>query len=306
MNTVLNGRIFAWVGEKYIGLSSKRTFPNFARRSLQGQAKAILARQTRSGDPVLFLSDAFSEYFYPQAGLAAVQALQACGCRVTFLPVLGAGRTLISKGFLQAAQSHARHVVDAIKKIDPEGQLPVVGVEPSEIFTLRDEFPDLIPGDPYVANLAKRAYMIDEFLIRPASGDSSGNPRLNLWKEQANNRDTEPNQKVLLHGHCYQKAQPPSEDGYPTGLHATISMLKQAGYQVEVIESSCCGMAGAFGYETEHYDLSIQVGELNLLPTIRKADKNTQIAASGVSCQAQIQDGTGRNPVHPITLIKVK
>jgi Fe-S oxidoreductase len=107
----------------------------------------------------------------------------------------------------------------------------------------------------------------------------------------------------LLHGHCYQKAQPPAPDGYPSGVSATLAMLKAVGYEVELIDSGCCGMAGAFGYETEHYDLSMQVGELGLFPAIRATGGETIIAAAGVSCQAQIQDGTQREAVQPIRLV---
>jgi Fe-S oxidoreductase len=110
----------------------------------------------------------------------------------------------------------------------------------------------------------------------------------------------------VLHGHCYQKAQPPAADGYATGVGATVMMLTAAGYAVEVIDSGCCGMAGAFGYENEHYDTSLKVGELVLLPALRAArekDENVLLAASGVSCQAQIEDGLGEPPQHPISLV---
>lgn len=112
-----------------------------------------------------------------------------------------------------------------------------------------------------------------------------------------------PPDKVLLHGHCYQKAQPPAEDGYPTGVPATVAMLQALGYQVEVVDSGCCGMAGAFGYETEHYDLSVKVGELSLFPAVRKSDPEVVVAAAGTSCRSQIKDGTAREAVHPVCLI---
>jgi Fe-S oxidoreductase len=249
---------------------------------------------------VLFLSDAFTEYFHPQAGLAAVQVLQACGFHVRVLPVLGAGRTLISKGFLQAAKKQAERVLDAAARLDPEGCLPVVGVEPSEIYTLRDEYLDLFPGDQtrqsQARALAERAWMIDEFLVRPGL---DGEVRLARLKA----KPVQGLRQILLHGHCYQKAQPPAEDGYPTGVAATVAMLKMRGCQVQVIDATCCGMAGAFGYEAEHYALSAQVGELSLFPAVRQAQPEAIIAASGVSCQAQILDGTQREAVHPITVV---
>jgi Fe-S oxidoreductase len=183
--------------------------------------------------------------------------------------------------------------------MDPTGSLPVVGVEPSEIATLRDEFLDFFPGDQKVKRLSRRAWMVDEFLVRPGP---DGVPRISHLKSRTL-RDGHPPGKVLLHGHCYQKAQPPAEDGYPTGVPATVAMLQALGYQVEVVDSGCCGMAGAFGYEAEHYDLSVKVGELSLFPAVRKSDSEVVVAAAGTSCRSQIQDGTGREALHPVCLI---
>jgi Fe-S oxidoreductase len=173
----------------------------------------------------------------------------------------------------------------------------VIGLEPSEIYTLKDEFLDLLPGDPTVKAISERAFMIDEYLLRP--GDD-GSPRLSKigQKQQDNNNRT----IVLLHGHCYQKAQPPAKDGFPTGVASSIAMLEHSGYSVTIIDDGCCGMAGAFGYETEHYEVSMQVGELAMLPAIR-ANRQVIIAASGISCQSQIQDGTGAQVFHPISLV---
>ena len=109
--------------------------------------------------------------------------------------------------------------------------------------------------------------------------------------------------KVLLHAHCYQRARGPAADGFATGERATIELLQAFGYQVELINDGCCGMAGAFGYETEHYQLSLKVGELALLPAVRQAGDDTWIVSSGVSCKAQIEDGAGKQTLHPIELI---
>jgi Fe-S oxidoreductase len=230
--------------------------------------------------------------------MASRRVLEAAGCNVLLLPVIGAGRTLISKGFLQAARSHAKSVLDAIEHCDQTGEMAVLGIEPSEIYTLRDEYLDLLPEDLRVKRLAKRAYMIDEYLVRRRN--SVGNPRIMRIADQFKNFSQE---KVLLHGHCYQKAQPPAEDGYPFGVSATIEMLETLGYEVELIQAGCCGMAGAFGYETEHYEISQKVGELGVFPAARSADQATIVAASGVSCKEQIQDAVSRKVVHPIELV---
>ncbi len=107
----------------------------------------------------------------------------------------------------------------------------------------------------------------------------------------------------VLHGHCYQKAQPPAADGYPMGEEASAELLRRAGWKVEVLETGCCGMAGAFGYESEHYELSMQVGEIALFPAIQNAGSAARIAAPGLSCRTQISSGTGREAKHPISLI---
>jgi Fe-S oxidoreductase len=152
--------------------------------------------------------------------------------------------------------------------------------------------------------------MVDEFLVRPNKegklriatiihSDEMTSPNQNIVPNL-----TKLSKRVLLHGHCYQKAQPPSADGYPNGVAATVAMLKAAGFQVEVIDSGCCGMAGAFGYEADHYDISMKLGEMALFPAVRQAELDVIIAAVGTSCRSQIKDGTQRNAVHPITLIK--
>jgi Fe-S oxidoreductase len=256
----------------------------------------------------LLLADAFTVYFYPEQGLAALTVLARLGVEAKLLKTMGAGRTLISKGFLEAARKHALQLVDEIYRLDPGGSLTVIGLEPSEIYTLRDEYPDLLPDDPRVKDLAGRALMIDEYLVRPGL---DGRPRITQFRPQ---EKSEPpaaptsqrlsGAQVYLHGHCYQKAQPPAADGGPIGVAATTAMLEAMGYQVQVIDSGCCGMAGAFGYEAAHYDVSLKVGE-KLLQTVNAAPLDAAIAASGVSCKAQMEDGSSRKVKHPIQLVEM-
>ena len=299
INPTLQHPVAGKLAESLVGLSRRRKLPVLSSRSLRSQARRLQPVSKNSPDQVLFLTDAFTEYFYPQAGMAALRVLHAAGCSVQILPVIGAGRTLISKGFLEPARRHARRLLESLMRLDPDGKIPVVGIEPSEIYTLRDEFLDLLPGEDSVEKLAGRAFMIDEFLIRPGAGS---HPRIASLMEKNVTKENK-RRKVALHGHCYQKAQPPKADGYPIGVQATVAMLEAVGYQVKLIESGCCGMAGAFGYEAEHYDLSMQVGELKLFPAVRGLEEGVILAAAGVSCQAQIEDGTQRSAVHPITLV---
>jgi FAD/FMN-containing dehydrogenase/Fe-S oxidoreductase len=303
-NPILGSRLFASLGERLLKLAPQRPFPRLAPRPLTALLPRSLEPVEGPVEKVLFLSDAFTEYFYPEAGLAAVKTLIACGCRVVVLPVLGVGRTLISKGFLNAAQDHALRLVEAVQRLDPAGELPIVGVEPSEIYTLRDEIPDLLPGNCGAAGLGARAFMVDEFLVRPG-GERASQGEPPITRLAGNHEMSAPAglKQVLLHGHCYQKAQPPAADGYPYGVGATTDMLRRAGYQVQVVDAGCCGMAGAFGYEAEHYEFSMKVAEMKLFPAVRSASPDTIVAACGISCQAQIEDGASRRVVHPVTLV---
>ncbi|MGE5123582.1 MAG: FAD-binding and (Fe-S)-binding domain-containing protein, partial [Acidobacteriaceae bacterium] len=295
VNAVVFADFSAGWREKVLGLSPKRRLPHLSGTNIRKHARRYFNPHKEAD--CLLLSDAFNEYFFPQTGLDALKVLQAAGCNVKLLRTIGAGRTLISKGFLVQAKKQAAKLVDEIRKIDPQGRMAVVGLEPSEIYTLRDEYLDFYPDDDMVETLAERSFMIDEFLLRPSP---DGKPWIsNLCAGEAN---TSERTSVLVHGHCYQKGQPPAKDGFPTGVKATMAMLESMGYQVNLVDDGCCGMAGAFGYETEHYDLSMCVGELSLLPMVRGTDQAT-VAAAGISCRSQIEDGTGRQVVHPISLV---
>jgi FAD/FMN-containing dehydrogenase/Fe-S oxidoreductase len=302
VNYVLGKKLTQILGEQLFGLTPYRQFPKLSRLSLQTRWQKLY-RQKTSGkamvEDVLVLSDSFTEYFQPHIGISALEVLSLVGCNIHILQTKGAGRTLISKGFLVPARKYGRKLLEEIKALDPNGTMPILGIEPSEIYTLRDEFLDLFSDDPIIQNISSRSYLLDEFLIRP---DAKGTIRLSRLSFS----DQEFNKKVLFHGHCYQKAQPPSTDGFPTGVPASLTLLKSAGYSVQLIECGCCGMAGAFGYEKEHYDFSQRVAEYALFPAIRKAreiDQSIVLCTPGISCHSQIQDGIGITPFHPIQLI---
>ena len=295
VNALAFGDMFGRLREIFLGIAKERKLPKLAGKSLHQLAPGYFDPQGEAD--CLFLADAFNEYFYPQTGVDALEVLKEAGCNVKILKTIGAGRTLISKGFLKQARQHAVKLIDEIKHLDPAGNLPVIGLEPSEIYTLKDEFIDLLPGDEYASRLAERAYMIDEFLIR---SPEEGSSRLSKLSPREDSKDIRTN--VLVHGHCYQKAQPPAKDGVSMGVSATVAMLEGMGYHVVVVDDGCCGMAGAFGYEAEHYGLSQQVADLVLFPAIKQAEESI-IAAAGISCQSQIEDGTGRRAFHPISLV---
>ncbi len=309
LNPLMNSRFAGSLFRRFLGLAAARPFPQFQRESLFELAGREGKGQLAAGgrEKALFLADAFSVYFYPGQGLASLRLLERAQVQVSLLRTIGAGRTLISKGFLDAARRHARELVDEIYRLDPGGTLPVIGIEPSEILTLRDEYRALLPGDARVEGLAKRAWMLDEYLLRQGRDGKRRIeallPARKVSSIQFPAAPQPPKPLVYLHAHCYQKAQPPCEDGEPSGVQATIRMLETAGYRVELIDSGCCGVAGAFGYETEHYELSLKVGE-KLLETVRTALPGAEIAASGVSCKAQIEDGAGRQTSHPVELVE--
>lgn len=304
------GSLFNFVmGQKFVRkfinpvfkLAENRTLPRFRNHN---HTRRTLSANSEYQETVILLRDTFTHFFEPEIEQATLAVLAACGVKVILLSYFGAGRTLVSKGFIEPARRHAERIIDSINKLDPEGRFPVLGIEPSELYTLRDEFFDLLPERSVeVSALASRAWLVEEYLIRPIHGESIHNLRITNLLQQKPSLTA---QKVSLHGHCYQKAQPPAPDGFPVGQFASAELLKQAGYDVTIIPSGCCGMAGAFGYEAEHYAVSMQVGELVLFPAIRnwKAEnRDGQIAAVGTSCRSQITDGTGAIPKHPLVLL---
>jgi Fe-S oxidoreductase len=189
------------------------------------------------------------------------------------------GRPQLSKGFLEEARSIAEDVLAEFEKYVETG-IPVVGLEPSEILTLRDEFLELCEEDQLqLANkLAGLSFTYEEFI----SNNKERLPKLGTT------------QKVLLHGHCHAKAL--------IGNEPTVDALESAGYTVEVLETGCCGMAGSFGYEKDHYEVSLDIGELVLFPALRN-NQEDEVCAPGFSCRHQIKDGVEKKALHPATLI---
>lgn len=284
-----------------LGLAEKRKFPALDNIQLTKKMERYIrnSRGLPKIEEVLLFIDPYNEYFHTEVGMDALKLLDALGIETRLIPIIGSGRPRISKGLLKSAWRHAEAVLSAIDRVDPEGNIPIIGLEPSEIYTLADEYLDFFPEKrDLVRSIADRTYLIDEFLIRPGDDGKARLLRIGIHYP----RYVNPSQNVYLHGHCYQKARPPHRDGMPIGVDATRMMLEMMGYQVEVIEAGCCGMAGAFGYEREHYDLSQQIGELSLFPTVRNAEQGALIAAAGFSCQTQITEGTGRKVWHPVQL----
>ncbi|MFW7343451.1 FAD-linked oxidase C-terminal domain-containing protein [Pollutimonas sp. H1-120] len=268
----------AWLSERLLGFSAKRSLPKwrsdiFTRQDAPSQAD--------TADVVLF-ADTFNNYFDSENPRAALQVLQAAGYKVHIArPAandaeakrpLCCGRTYLSAGMVDQAKAEARRIIDALRPFIARG-VPVVGLEPSCLLTLRDEFLVMGLGEEARA-LAGNAYLFEEFL---ASELKAG--RLNLKLGPL------PEKRALLHGHCHQKAFDAVKP-----IQQVLALIPDL--KVELIESSCCGMAGSFGYEASHYETSMKMAELSLLPAVRKAGPDTLLVADGTSCRHQIADGT--------------
>jgi len=270
----------AALSERLLGLAADRPLPRFRRdRFRDGEAGAATAAAPRG--PAILLADTFNRYFEPENLRAAVRVLRAGGWapRVAAAPAGGralcCGRTFLAAGMLDRARDEARRMIDALG----DGDAPVVGLEPSCLLTLRDEFRSLLPG-PASESLSRRALLLSELLARDA-------PELPL-------RDSPGVARV--HGHCHQKAF----GAFPDALAA---LRRVPGLDARPIESSCCGMAGAFGYAAENRDSSRAMGELSLAPAVRAAADADLIVADGTSCRHQIADLTGREAVHSVRVI---
>lgn len=288
VNPVMGSRWGKRLLEGALGISAERTLPGLKRSVRRVENKQA------GGEDVILLSDPYSEYFTPELVAEAQRVLTRLGCRVHHLDVIGAGRTRLSKGFLPAAVRHAKKLMDAITAVDSQGRFPVVVLEPSETSMLTDDILSLLPDDPRVEPLSLRSFSVEEFLLRPnAQGVSRFDPTAFGGEEVS----------VLLHGHCHQKAQARHPDGFPVGVEATTSLFTRLGCQVEVVQSGCCGMAGAFGYEKEHVALSKQVAELSLLPAVKHKSAGQVVVAPGASCRSQIEEGADQAALHPVILL---
>jgi Fe-S oxidoreductase len=279
-----------------VGIARERSLPRFERDTLVRWHR----RRAKGTDPVpdvasdhphagglspgargeaIFLADCFTTYTEPAVGRAAIELLEAAGWRVRLESAGCCGRASISKGLLDQAHRMASDMVDRLGEAAARG-VPIVGCEPSCLLTLREEYLSLLADDPRAEAVARQARLVEELL---AEDDAL---RLSPGA-----------QRVVLHGHCHQKAL--------AGTEATVALLKRIpGAEVIELDAGCCGMAGSFGFEAEHYELSMQIGEMRLFPALRREDAGTLVAATGVSCRQQIAHGVGREARHPVQIVR--
>jgi FAD/FMN-containing dehydrogenase/Fe-S oxidoreductase len=285
--------LMAQLSEKLFGFSARRSLPQWQRQHFFNTPVQSATREEvlTALKPVVLFVDTFNGYFESENAHVALQVLQAAGYTVHVATKktedgkhLCCGRTFLSAGMVDQAKVKAREVVDSLLPFAEKG-IAIVGLEPSCLLTLRDELLVMGLGEPAQA-IAKQALLFEEFLAREAKAG-----QLEAFKAKLK----PVNQPVLLHGHCHQKAF-----AAVTPVMEVLSLIP--GAKPELIESSCCGMAGSFGYEAEHYEVSMQMAEANLLPAVR-AKADAIVVADGTSCRHQIADGAQREAVHVAKLL---
>jgi FAD/FMN-containing dehydrogenase/Fe-S oxidoreductase len=289
-NYMMTNPTMSKVLKRTAGFAAKRSMPTLHQFTLQHWFKKHQRNKTAQDKKpiktVYLFCDEFSNYQDTEIGIKAILLLERLGYEVLIPNHLESGRASISKGLLRKAKKIAQHNVWCLSPLI-SSESPLIGIEPSAILTFRDEYPDLVNAEQLDAakELASHAFLIDEFL---AAEIKAGNI--------SSNQFTAEKRSIQLHGHCQQKAF--------HALTATSEILSlPKHYEVQTIPSGCCGMAGSFGYEAEHYDLSMQIAELVLLPAIRKEGDTVLVAATGTSCRHQIKDGAAKRAFHPVEIL---
>ena len=271
---------FAHLARWSAGVAQDRELPRFANQTLRSWFNKRDA-SNEDGPEVILWPDTFNNFWHPETGRAAVEVLEAAGYRVR-LPdrMLCCGRPLYDYGMLDLARRQLRQILGALGPAIDAGT-PIVGLEPSCAATFRDELVEMFPDDEKAQRLSEQFYLLGEFLAQEAQRFDL--PRLN--------------RRAVVHGHCHQKAV--------MGLEADREILDRLGLDFEILTSGCCGMAGAFGFEKQNYEVSIKCGERVLLPAVREADEDTLIIADGFSCRTQIEQATDREALHLAQVIRL-
>ena len=288
-NFVNQNNFISKLTANFIGFTTKRKFPMLSKTTLDNWFKKEskkLGKVSYPNGKVYLFNDEFTRYNDTDVGIKAILLLSKLGYEVIIPNHIESARTYLSKGLVKKAKQIANKNILLLKDIITE-QMPLVGIEPSAILTFRDEYTELADKNHIndAKKLASNSFLIDEFLEKE------------MKKGKIKEEDfTNAKQNILFHGHCHQKAL--------ASTSSTLFVLNfPTNYTASEIPSGCCGMAGSFGFEKEHYEMSMKVGELVLFPAVRESDKNTIIAAPGTSCRHQIKDGTKRNALHTVEIL---
>ena len=272
-----------WMMHWLLGIHARRSLPPLARQTLPAWFRSHRRQGNATRGKVVLFNDTFMNYNYPSVGIAAVELLERAGLEVSLANPVCCGRPMISKGMLEKATDHARRNVEMLHRHVVEGAV-IVGCEPSCLLTLRDEYPDLLRDDRS-QEVARNSFLIDEYL---AQLEEQGQLDLRFKDEP---------RKILFHGHCHQKAI--------AGTANSIKVLSlPPSFQVEEVDSGCCGMAGAFGFEKEHYDISMTIGRQVLFPAVQAKGEDWEVVVTGVSCRQQVEQGTGRRARHLVEVLR--
>jgi FAD/FMN-containing dehydrogenase/Fe-S oxidoreductase len=288
-NFFLSNSFTGGLMKSFLGVAPSRNLPEISPISLRkwyAKNYKLLPNAGKTIKTVYFFVDEFTNHNDTAIGIKAISLLKKLGYEIRVVDHEESGRSALSKGLLPKAKKHAEANVRIFDKLI-DGNTPLIGLEPSAILSFRDEYPKLVSADlvPAAKKLKFHVKLIDEFLGQEIA---AGNIKSGSF--------TSKSQKIKLHGHCHQKAL--------SSINWSQKLLSlPENYTVETIPSGCCGMAGSFGYEVEHYDVSQQIGELVLFPAVRQTDAETLIAAPGTSCRHQITDGTGRKALHPVEIL---
>lgn len=274
--------------KSFSGFAQKRSMPTLHKTTLKAWYKKNRKSSERNSSKrrVYLFCDEFTDYNDTEIGIKTILLLEKLGYEVVIPQHLESGRAWLSKGLVRSAKKIINRNIELLIPLISE-ETPLIGVEPSAILTFRDEYPDLATDANLESAyyLKKHTYQVDEFLAKEIEAGR-------ISAEQFSSEQ----KTIVLHGHCQQKAV--------GNLDASVKMLSlPRNYKVRTIPSGCCGMAGSFGFEKEHYDVSMQIGELVLFPTVRKQAANTIVAAPGTSCRHQIKDGTGRKALHTVEIL---
>ncbi len=283
-NAVFKNKTTSGALKKLMNVAPERNLPLLSEKTVHSYYRKFPHKTLHPVKKVYLFNDEFTNYLDSEVGIAALKLLRGLNYEVEIVKHAESGRGFISKGFLKEAKSVANENIRVFKPLLSD-ERPLLGLEPSALLTFRDEYLRLADDKEGANKVSKNAILIDEFFKREIL---AGNISASAF--------TSEKKKIKLHGHCHQKAL--------SNIENTFAMLNlPQNFEVTIIPSGCCGMAGSFGYEKEHFEVSMAIGEQTLFPAVRKASAKTIIAAPGTSCRHQIYDGTGKKAIHPVQIM---
>jgi Fe-S oxidoreductase len=285
-NTLVSNKLISEIIKRLIDFAPERKLPEISKINLRKFFRGYQQEVSGEIGQVWLFADEFTNYTDAKIGITAIRLLNKLGYRVEIPDIQSSGRTFLSKGLLRKAKRIANHNVKVLSGCVTD-EMPLIGIEPSGILSFRDEYPDLVDKSlaDEVGKLKKNALLFDEFFMQEVQ-------KGNISKDSF----TKDQLQIKFHGHCHQKAI--------ASTRTTLEMLSfPDNYTASQINAGCCGMAGSFGYEKEHYQLSMDIAGLKLLPEIKNTPSETILVAMGTSCRDQIKHGSQRDAYHPVEIM---